>query len=298
MDLLVSIIIFPFVHWQLMIGIIVAVIIWIAYSPILESDKLEAHKRKLEVQAMRNNELAKIKAQESHNKYPENDSEFSLKNFLDTYEYDSKDLSAAGFLSRINKEDLTTSDNRILNQAVKANDKTDFYKSSNLNAFINADCRELQLIGYQTLMSNYFWGSNGYLKDYGKVYEIASRISNFSRDAQFLLGELYLNGFFVEKNYKKAKELLIAAAIQGDAEANISLYKIYSEGLDVEVNKPFASACLNIAVYLRPKKTEWKDRRDDFSASLSSDEINLAQKISNELIDSNYRNLLDFISLD
>ena len=308
MEFFVDLILFPFklmswifTNWQLVLLIIAGIFVYFMIQPILESNKAKAEQKRKQEESKQIAEKKSLQIQQlnnaSHSKYAETNSPFSLADFLARYDFNSSYKSGMDLFMEVANSDLLSVSDKQIVRNLASQDKSDYLKSTNAIALLKADSRELQLCGDEILMSNYFFGSNGSLQDYAKVYEIASRISHFSRDAQYYLGKMYLSGFFVERSYKKAAELLVAAAIQGDAEAFLSLHKIYSEGLDVEINLPFAFAFLNVAYCLKPKKEEWKEMRDSLSKQLNNNEINLGQQISNKLMESNYRDLPTLIGL-
>lgn len=301
MDFLIGFILFPFhliiwllTNWELVLLFMIGVFVYLAVNPILASNKAKAAQKREQEENRRKKET---KASEiihlnktGHEKYAETNKPFSLKTFLSTHDFDLPYKSGIDLFVELSRSDLVSESDKEILKTIASQGSADYLKSTNANALLKADSRELQLLGNEILMRNYFFG-NGGLQDYEKVYEIASKISHFSRDAQYYLGEMYLNGFFVDKNYNTAKDYLIAAGIQGDAEAFISLHKIYSEGLNVVINNPFAFACLNIAYHLKPKKEEWRDLRDNFSEKCNKEEINLGQKFSKRIVESNYRDL-------
>jgi|688.fasta_scaffold250502_2 TPR repeat protein len=160
-----------------------------------------------------------------------------------------------------------------------------------LESLPEPDTPIFQVLVRELLLHAYFFGSFGCIKSYKKSFDLASQIAHVSRAAQWCLGFLYLNGHYVEKDYSKAFKFLIAAALQRNAYAHDLLGDINVLGLGVPINKPMAYAWYNLACYLAPKKEEYKKKRNDLEKELTNKEIDFAQNIASELIDSNYRKL-------
>ena len=102
---------------------------------------------------------------------------------------------------------------------------------------------------------------------------------------------MYLNGHYVKKDYSKAFEFLIASALQRNPEAHDLLGDMNASGLGVTYNKPIVYVWYNLSWNLKPKKDEYKKKRNDLEAEKTNKEIDFAQNIASELIDSNYRKL-------
>ena len=219
---------------------------------------------------------------------------FNFEDFLANFDYDEKHDSilsiATDYLIEYG-DPATLSDNdreciSIMGEA--ASNSLDFKKIENLP---EPDTPILQILVRELLLHAYYFGSYGCIKSYKKCFELASQIAHVSRAAQWCLGYMYLNGHYVDKDYNKAFEFLIASALQRNAEAHDLLGDMNSLGLGIPINKPMAYAWYNLACYLEPKKEEFKKKRNDLEAELTNKEIDFAQNIASELIDSNYRKL-------
>lgn len=75
-------------------------------------------------------------------------------------------------------------------------------------------------------------GLSHYMKsDYAKAYEIFSKNSTNNSDDEFRLAMLYMDGKGVDKNVRKAEELLQSAASKNNPSAlyNLGVYKVLNE---------------------------------------------------------------------
>ena len=219
---------------------------------------------------------------------------FDFEDYLANFDYDKKHDSILSIATEYMIEygdPASLSDNdREFGSIIReiASNSLDFKKLENLP---EPDTPIFQILVRDLLLHAYFFGSYGCIKSYKKSFDLASQIAHVSRAAQWCLGFLYLNGHYVEKDYSKAFKFLIAAALQRNAYAHDLLGDINVLGLGVPINKPMAYAWYNLACYLAPKKEEYKKKRNDLEKELTNKEIDFAQNIASELIDSNYRKL-------
>ena len=212
--------------------------------------------------------------------------EFNFENFLLNFDYSGKYTSPSEYIGSINLNDAKKDSDFLfkLHECVKNKN----YKA--LVSLTEPKNPKLRIILLEQLARAYFFGS-GVIKSYKKSYEYASQVSHVSSDSKYFIGFMYLHGHYLDQNFNNAFKLLIASAMEGDAEAHQLIGNMNELGLGMPINKPLAYAWYNIASNLKPNKEEFKKKRDDLEIQLTNKEIDFAQNIASELIDSNYRNL-------
>ncbi len=84
-------------------------------------------------------------------------------------------------------------------------------------------------------------------KIWSKIYSLLKQAQSSNSNARFLLGYSYYKGFLVEKNYKKAFELIKQAAEDEYDEAQFVLAKLYIYGLGTTKNYNNAIKYLELA---------------------------------------------------
>jgi len=92
-----------------------------------------------------------------------------------------------------------------------------FAKSLYFNAFIDIQKAKRLLNSNPKQADALFIEAKGYLK---QIVQSSINQNKPSSQAILLLGELYLNGWGVDKNLQKAKSLLCSAKILGNIKAN------------------------------------------------------------------------------
>jgi len=212
--------------------------------------------------------------------------EFNFENFLLEFDFNKQYKQLAEYALSIDVKDLSRDRDFLLILHETAKNKN--YKA--LESCPEPKNPILKALLLEQLARGYFFGI-GVIKSYKKCFEYASNILYASRDAKYYTGFMYLHGHYLDQDYNHAFKLLIASAMQGDAEAHQLIGNMNELGLGMPINKPLAYAWYNIASNLKPDKEEFKKKRDDLEIQLTNKEIDFAQNIASELIDSNYRKL-------
>lgn len=121
-------------------------------------------------------------------------------------------------------------------------------------------------LDYLTLADYYFHGYHDIPQDYRRSFECYSRASFLSNDKElsgfslYKLGEMYLNGYGVEKDDTLAAKCFQRAADEGYSDAAGKLSWMYSHGIGVNKNE-------SLAVDYDRKR---KETKDDFNSYYNS----------------------------
>ena len=110
--------------------------------------------------------------------------------------------------------------------------------------------------------------------------------------AQVNLGGMYFNGFGVEKNYQEAINWYRKAANQGFANAQLNLGVMYLGGQGVAKNQVIAYSLFNLSLKNSTNlkgvdSKSVKVRRDLCAAEMTSQQIQIAEQLTQKMANSN-----------
>jgi TPR repeat protein len=309
MDIIVSVTTFlinatfwAFANWKIVLAVIAIFFLWVVLSPVLAE-----HNTKVQRDRVRNR-VASSRLQElevENQRYPQGHFDFDA--FISNIDSAPREREISdefnqkfkNWVSASERGDYSDPDSPLFSQI-----KSDFSKNAeflndpaSIQVMFTARSRLVQVWACQLLMLSYFHGSKGFIQDYGKSYEYAKKIENVCPTAIYVTGFLYLKGYYLEQDYRKAWEYLICSAICRDAEAHDLLGDMYRDGLGVVVDQALAFAFYNIACSLRHDKEDWRHKRDSFSRSLPAPILNKGHSLASNILDSNYHKLVEICLL-
>ena len=109
-------------------------------------------------------------------------------------------------------------------------------------------------------------------EDYRKAFQLVKAAADEKYDeAQFVLADFYINGFGVAKSYSKAVEYLQAAAHQGNVDAMMQLADIFAEGKLYTQDIEQAHVLYNVASVFGNKEAATK--RDALEENLKIEDL-------------------------
>lgn len=127
----------------------------------------------------------------------------------------------------------------------------------------------------QYTLGRTFWLNGEYQKAFQWIKTAADQ--SFV-EAEFLLGQAYLNGLGTLQNYRAALEYFSKAANKGHLEAEYRLGILYRDGLAAPPDKEAAYLWLNIAA--AGGHADALQYRDKLAATMTTEELNRAQEAS------------------
>ena len=298
-------------HWQLVLLVVGAIFLWLIFYPMYRNHKINTELEEKQIRIVQEARESGLKNKrsdtdaldEEDERLPEGYQAFDFKSYISKFYFENKALSISDeFIKKMDKitearedrKDFSYPDAELFRDVYKnSSEDNPITSPTNAKIFLGAKSRLVRVWATQALMKGYFFGGKGYYQDYGKSYEYSKEIEHISSDATYCVGYMYLYGYFLEKNYQKAFEYLICSAMSGDAEAHDLLGDIYKDGLGLPIDNSLAFAFYNIACSLRPKKDNWREKREAFMKSISIDDLNKGQMLTSMIVDSKYHKLFD-----
>ena len=134
-----------------------------------------------------------------------------------------------------------------------------------------------------------YCNGQGIPQDYAQAIQWYLKAANRNNaDAQFNLGLLYYSGQGqgVPQDYAKAAQWLLKAANQNNADAQASLGWFYKNGMSVNKSNIIAYALYNVSASINTDAQQNKaiGNRDRLIETMTQDEINQGQKLSQNMI--------------